>query len=385
MESKNLSLDQILQSAKIPVIAVTGTNGKSTVAKMIQLMLTKSGKKVFLGGGSFEPYEKILENKKKQDLAVLEVSSFTLSEIKTFKPRVAVITNIVPSHFERHKNFREYLQAKVRIFSAQTDEDVLVYNAENEYVVNEIKKAKSHLIPFYISNPKRYSKKITEAAYWSENKIFYLQANLDPEVYSLEKMKLKGLYQVMNLLAALSAARPMGATPQAVQEVIDSFEGLPHRMQKCLEREGLVFYDDSRASNPAATAWGLMSFQKPVVLIAGGFDRGADYKKLSPYLPKKVKLLILFGENRRQMFSALKDLTETFLVATLEEAIHLARGKSQKGDNIIFSPASPPELALYEGFEGLGKRFKEILNEEYGIDLQKKRRKDFLSPKGVKI
>lgn len=359
-------LEIVSLKTDIPIIAITGTNGKSTVAKLVELMLSKSGKRIFLGGEGFEPYINLVEKKEKCDFAVLEIDSATLEEVNLFHPKVAILHSLVPAHFETYGSLSKYFNAKAKIFSNQNEEDILIYNAENKYIVDLSLRAKSHPFPFYAKNPRIYSKNITECTYYESGQISYCLPGNSPEIYSTRQMKIRGMHNAENIMCALSAVRYLGGDPRAVQEVINTFEGLPHRMQKCLEKDGITYYDDSRSSNPAATSWGLMTFEKPVILIAGGFDRGTNYRNMASTIKKKVKLLILMGQARRAMFSCLKDTTDIFLVETLKEAVQLARSKSQKGDTIVFSPAALPEPHPSQSVEERGQEFLKILKEGAG-------------------
>ncbi|MCE9624749.1 MAG: hypothetical protein K8R69_04730 [Deltaproteobacteria bacterium] len=247
----------VLQFSKVPIIAVTGTNGKSSVAKLTELMLSKSGKSVLLAGGSFQPYSRLLTSKMKFDMAVFEVNSTTLAAETDFKPQVAIVTNIVPSHFERHDSFQEYLRAKGKIFAKQTAEDLVVYNAENPYVVDMVKAAKSRRFPVYNAHLQEgVESSPAGQCYYKKQAVYYCLPGKEPEIYSTLSWQVKGRHFISNVLCALSAARAMGADYDSIVAALDQFEGLPHRMKKCLEKDGLTFYDDSRSSNPA---WRLLS------------------------------------------------------------------------------------------------------------------------------
>lgn len=388
LQQKNIPvlspLELSLQYSKVPIVAVTGTNGKSTVAKMIEKMMLASGKKVFLGGGSFEAYSALISRKKNWDVAILVVGSAVLQECKFFKPQVSIITNLMPAHMERHSTRSDYFDAKAKIFLDQTDHETLIYNADNKYVVELVQKAKASLLPFYLSNPQSYSQNIGDCAFYEKGSLFYKEQS-QVESFFIQQKFMKAPHQRANALCAIAASCKMAVGKVAIQNALDTFETLPHRLQKCFEKNGLIFYDDSRSSNPAATAWGLMAFQKPVVLIMGGLYWGASYHKLKQYLKERVKLLIIFGEGRRKMFSGVKGVTETYLVNSLSEAVSLAIVKSHKGDEVVFSPAAPPEPELYEGYSGRGDCFIKTVKEALGVEMEKKRLYDTLHSHGMKI
>jgi len=373
-------LELALALFKFPVIGITGTNGKSTVSKMLGTIMAKTGKSAFIAGGSFSPFLDFILEGKKYDFGIFEMNSSNLEELQSVKPHIAIITMIAPSHFERHGSFFDYQKAKAKITASQDENNWLVYNADNPYVVDLAAKSKARPFAFYPSNPRRFSKALVDYAYYERKSLYYARDAESEERFDLQGSRIQGIHNYLNALSAVAAARLLDLPHQAVQLGIEAYEPLPYRMQKCFEKNGKVYFNDSAASNPAATAWGVIQFKKPIILILGGLDRGSDFRKLRIYIQKKVKLLILFGESRRQIFAKLKDLTGTYLVDSLEEAVKLSKLKSEAGDNIVFSPACAPEPHLYSGYKGRGDRFLQALKEVYGDELEKKRKADSILP-----
>lgn len=376
-------LDFVLKATKCPVVAVTGTNGKSSVAKLIERMLVQAGKKVFLGGGDSAPILSLVGGVR-YDFAVLKLSSSVLANAREIKPKIAVLTNLVPSHRERHASKAEYFGAKAKVFLTQGPQDTVIYPAENEYARTLVAPAPSTQFPFYLNKGAKHAEEVP-AAYYAAKSLHLNLTGLPAEIYSLGAMKVKGWIYRANALAALATSRLLGADIASCQAVLDEFEGLPHRLQKVFEKSGISFYDDSYSANGAATAWALMSLKAPVVLIAGGYDWGEDYRKLYRTLKRRVKQLFLFGKAGERMLGQIKDAAPAQWVPGLSEAIHLAVAKAEKGDTVIFSPAAQLDPYQADAKDECGKTFLELIKTEMGIALELKRRSDSLHAGQVKI
>ncbi len=362
-ESKNQNiLDKLRASFNGQIIGITGTNGKSSVALLLAEILKTAQQGYFLGGGNFAPLENLTASR--ESIAVLELGSAFLESCQSFRPEIAVLTNLAPAHFERHGGVQGYYEAKKKIFRYQTAQDRLVYNAENEELVKFAKEAQSQTFPIYFSNPRAYSRKIQNAAYYDRQKFFFMSGGVVEE-YPIAIQKFRGEHLVLNVLAAIAVARFLKINPQFIQSVLDAFQGLPQRLEKCAEREGRIFYDDSRAKNPLATAWGLMSFSKPVILISGGINTRADYRHLKEFISKKVKVLILMGKVRREMYRQFQGLVETYLVEDLSDAVKLASLKSVSGDTILFSPATFLDPQKYSSFDSLSEDYRACIQETF--------------------
>jgi len=359
-EPKNINvLDEIRATFQGKIIGITGTNGKSSVALILSEILKKSQQNFFLGGGAFRPLEELSSSS--EPIAILEIGSTLLEHCQSFRPDIGILTNLAPSHFERHGSVAAYYQAKMKLFLYQTPQDQLIFNAENPELVRFAKEAKSKTFPVYFSNPRAYSRKIQSAAYYDRQKFFFMSEGVVEE-YPIDIQKFRGEHLVLNVLAAIAAARFLKIDSKFIQGALDDFQGLPQRLEKCAEREGRIFYDDSRAKNPLATAWGLMSFSKPVILISGGINTRADYRHLKEFISKKVKLLILMGKVRREMYRHLQGLVETYLVEDLSDAMELIKVKSIAGDTILFSPATFLDPEHYSSFDALSAEYRKLID-----------------------
>jgi len=354
----NNILDTCRADFRGQIVGITGTNGKSSVALLLAEILKTAHQPYFLGGGGFEPFENV--NRSPQPIAILELGSALLEPCQTFRPEIAVFTNLAPAHFERHGGVQAYYEAKKKIFRYQTPQDLFIYNAENEELVKFSKEASSQTFPIYFSNPRAYSRQIQNAAYYDRQKLFFMREGKTEE-YPIKIQNFRGEHLILNVLAALAVARFLKIDPLVIQSVLDSFQGLPQRLEKCAEKEGRVFYDDSRAKNPLATAWALMSFSKPVILISGGINTRADYRHLKEFISRKVKVLILMGKVRREMHRHLQDLVETYLVEDLADAMKLSKLKSASGDTILFSPATFLDPERYSSFDALSADYRKLI------------------------
>jgi UDP-N-acetylmuramoylalanine--D-glutamate ligase len=296
---------------KPPLIAVTGTNGKSTTVTLIESMLKNSGMKVALGGNIGTPLMEIVEEKKAFDWVVAEVSSYQLETCaKVFRPRIAVILNVTEDHLDRYPSFAAYAKAKFRIFKDQKPSDVLVYNGGDPVVARGVRGAKSRKIDF------------------------------QAETHPLDRVKLVGLHNLENMKAAAATAKAAGASAKAIQKTVETFEGLPHRTQFVREKDGVRYFDDSKGTNVDAAVKSLEGFEDGrVILIAGGRDKGGSYAPLRDAARRKTRFVLAIGEAGPAIAKALKGAVEVVPVGTLDRAVRLAGDRAQPGDVVLLSPA----------------------------------------------
>lgn len=362
-----------LTSAKL--VAVTGTNGKSTTSKMIELMLSQSNIPVTLAGGSFLSFFEAIPAAQKSKIFLLEVNSHQLEEAEVFHPHLSVITNLTRSHRDRHGGTNKYALAKAKIFALQNEMDWMIYNADNQPVVKLTAEAGTKKLPVFISgvpNPFETGEPEGPRVLFRDKKIILHTIDGKTEEYSTEKIKLRAQHDFENAMAAMAAARALGAQPEHIQKVLEEFSGLPHRMQKISSARGVDWYDDSRSSNPASTTWGVWGFQKPIILITGGREIRVDYRPMAPAIKEKVKILILVGQSRNSMKAVLEDHPDMYLVRTLEDAVHLAYAKAEKGDTVVYSPACPPEPGLFSSMEDRGEKYMILIKKELDSDVRDK-------------
>jgi UDP-N-acetylmuramoylalanine--D-glutamate ligase len=347
-----------------PIIAVTGTNGKSTVSKLIYEFLNESGVESWLGGNFGTPLIEFVSQKSKAKVLVVEVSSFQLDTIDTFKPHHAVLLNIAEDHMDRYRSMQDYVTSKKRLFRNANLESTAILNADDSLVLDcardpMVQRSKLN----YFTKRTGFEEQIRRiggAVNQGKDVRVYVDGNL--ETYSVSHMKMRGKHAIENVMAAILAARPYGAKPDAIQKVIDNFAGLPHRLEFVRRKGGVEFYNDSKATNVHSVLRALEAFDEPIILIAGGKDKGVDFMPLTGPVQKKVKNLILVGEAKERLNRIIGDFSETFIIGTFDEAVLLAYQKSRSGDVILLSPGCS-SYDMFENFEERGNYFKELIQK----------------------
>jgi UDP-N-acetylmuramoylalanine--D-glutamate ligase len=339
----------------VPIIAVTGTNGKTTTTLLLGEMLKEDGKKVGVGGNVGEPLILFANGGGQWEVLVVEISSFQLEAIEDFRPRVSVLLNITEDHLDRYPSYDDYIKAKLRIFANQNSGDLAVLNRDDPIVMQFGEKVKAKKVLFSLKE------KLDEGAFSNGQRIS-LKFGGKEEEYSLAKTSLKGIHNVENMMAALTAARIFSCSKKAVQAVLNEFKGLEHRLEFVREIEGVRFYNDSKGTNVGSVVKSLQSFSEPVILIAGGKDKNGDLSPLEEFIQKRVKHLILIGEARERMNRELGGLTDTVLAKTMEEAVLLARQKAKAGEVVLLSPACS-SFDMFKDYKDRGKVFKEAVNK----------------------
>ncbi|OGP92570.1 MAG: UDP-N-acetylmuramoylalanine--D-glutamate ligase [Deltaproteobacteria bacterium RBG_16_47_11] len=338
-----------------PIIAVTGTNGKTTTTLLIGEMLKEDGKRVGVGGNVGEPLVLFTDGKDRWDVLVVEISSFQLEAIEDFRPRISILLNITEDHLDRYARYEDYIEAKVRIFANQNSGDLAILNRDDPIVMQYGEKVKAKKVLFSLRE------KLGEGAF-SNGQNISLRLGREEEKYSLSKAPLKGIHNVENMMAALIAARIFGCSKKAIQDVLDRFEGLEHRLEFVREIEGVRFYNDSKGTNVGSVVKSLQSFSGPVILIAGGKDKNGDLSPLKALVRERVKHLILIGEAKERMARELVGQTDTVLAKTMEEAVSLARQKAKEGEVVLLSPACS-SFDMFKDYKERGKAFKEAVKK----------------------
>jgi UDP-N-acetylmuramoylalanine--D-glutamate ligase len=337
----------------VPIIAITGTNGKTTTTLLIGEMLKEDGKEVGVGGNVGEPLILFADGRDRWEVLVVEISSFQLEAIEDFRPRISVLLNITEDHLDRYSSYTDYIEAKVRIFANQNSGDLAILNRDDPIVMQFGEKVKAKKVLFSLSE------KLDEGAF-SNGQTISLRLGGKGEEYSLAKTPLKGIHNVENMMAALTTARIFGCSKKAVQDVLGRFKGLEHRLEFVREIGGVRFYNDSKGTNVGSVVKSLQSFSEPVILIAGGKDKNGDLSPLKELVQKQVKHLILIGEAKERMNHELGGLTDTALAKTMEEAVSLARQKAKGGEVVLLSPACS-SFDMFKDYKERGKVFKEAV------------------------
>jgi UDP-N-acetylmuramoylalanine--D-glutamate ligase len=335
-----------------PLVAITGTNGKSTTTTLIGEMLKTSGKKVFLGGNLGAPFVGALQQS--WDWGVLEISSFQLEWIAEFRPRIAVLLNVTEDHLDRYASFADYRAAKERIFQAQTSADVAILNRDDPLVWEMRKRIKARVISFGFS--------ATPAGLCAAGGEIVWRDGAHEERFSLRRAKLQGVHNLENMMAAVAAAKCAGVDNAVIQQTLENFSGLEHRLEFVREKDGVRYYNDSKGTNVGAVVKSLASFTEPVILLAGGVDKGGDYAPLEKAVKQKVRRLILFGAAREIIARALGALSETVIVDDLQAAVRDAAAHARAGDVVLLSPACS-SFDQFRNYAERGNVFKTLVRQ----------------------
>lgn len=341
------------------IIAVTGTNGKTTTVSLINHILKDYSGGCAVGGNIGVPVSSLINKLKGSEILTLECSSFQLESVKKFRPHIAVILNITEDHLNRHKTMREYIRCKYKITKNQTTSDYLLLNADDELIRKNPPKTKAKV--FYFS-----TKKNVFGSYIKKGSIYFNDNEKEIKLASLSKIKLKGEHNLSNILASVTAVYLETKNIELLKN-INSFEGVTHRLEYVKSIKGIEFINDSKATNIASTLVAVSSFSQPINLILGGSDKGYDFDELFKKLPKNVKNIAIFGQTRTKIaFSAKKaNFRNCFICDNLEQSTKLLFNKSKRGDVVLLSPACA-SFDFFSNFEERGNFFKKIVKD---IDL----------------
>jgi UDP-N-acetylmuramoylalanine--D-glutamate ligase len=350
-----------------PLIAITSTNGKSTVTTLIGELFKSDQKPAFIGGNLGTPLIEYVTEGQAGQVAVCELSSAQLELTEKMVPAVAVFTNIDQDHLDRYGSMENYINAKKRLLKVCDRNSWVVLNHDDDVVRGFANECNGKIVWFTMEDPIKKGGEFAEkffGAYFdaAKNAIVTKLTGKD-EVYTLEQFKLFGDHNKQNLMASICAARVMGVSQQAIQNGINQFKGLPHRLEYVRKKDGVYFFNDSKATNIQSVQASLNAFKRsPIILIAGGKDKNMDFAPLAQIVHSKVKLLILVGEAKEKINRALGDFAETYLVGTFEEAVLMSFQKSRNGDIILLSPGCSSQ-DMFRDFEERGEYFKKLVNQ----------------------
>ncbi len=336
-------------SISAPIAAITGTNGKTTTTTLIGDIFAGCGFKTFVGGNIGNPLIELVASGEQVERVVVELSSFQLEGIESFRPRVAVLLNITEDHLDRYATFQEYIDAKVRIFENQGEEDFAVLNVDDPLVARCAGKLRARVVPMSrLSEPAQ--------GIFCRDGVITFRWDGREERFPTAGLKLKGVHNLDNVMAALATTLLLGCDAPRAQAAVDNFPGLPHRMELIATIDGIPWYNDSKGTNVGSVVKSLESFSGRVTLIAGGKDKGGDYGPLADLVRERVAHLVLIGEAREKIRAALGHLTDTRSAASLEEAVELAHRVTAPGGVVLFSPACS-SFDMFKNYEERGDRF----------------------------
>ncbi len=339
-----------------PIVAITGTNGKSTVTVMIGEICKAAGMKTFVGGNLGTPLADV--EGADFDVAVIEVSSYQLELIETFRPRIAIHLNLTDDHLDRYRDLGEYGRAKARLFENQDGGDWAILNRDDPQVWQLARKVRSQVISFGFDRPTGSTE--SSLAIWCDGSALLFDDGNHAERIGLGGFTLPGRHNLLNAMAATAAALALGIAPQTIERALAAFTGLPHRTEFVRNVDGVTYIDDSKGTNVGAVVEALAAIDGSVILIAGGVDKGGDYEPLRAPLMEKVRLLILIGAARDKMRTALDGATEIETAPGLPDAVRIAAVQAQPGDTVLLSPACS-SFDQFRDYAERGRVFQELV------------------------
>ena len=343
------------QFTNATIVAITGSNGKTTTSMLTHHVL-KQELNVGLAGNIGDSFAKqVLEHNYKN--YVLEISSFQLDGCFNFKPKIAVITNIVPDHLDRYDyKFENYIASKFRIAQNQTKDDYLIYDADDEVISEYIKKhpIQSTLLPFSLI------KKVKNGAYLDNDNII-ITINNNKIIMPAKNIALDGKHNTKNAMAASTVSHLLKIRKQTIRESLENFQGVEHRLEQVLKINKVQYINDSKATNVNATYFALESMDAPTVWIVGGVDKGNDYTELFPFVNEKVKAIICLGVDNQKLLQSFGNMVDVIVETQfMSEAVKIAYKIAESGDNVLLSPACA-SFDLFENYEERGRQFKEAV------------------------
>ncbi len=334
-----------------PIIAVTGTNGKSTVTSLIGTILTEAGLDVFVGGNLGTPLSALAASGAEPDWVVLEVSSFQLDSVEFFRPHISVILNISPDHLDRYPDYRSYAESKKRIFARQKEGDSLVVNDDDPMLAEVSPPRGVKIFRFGFSGRPGLH------AFLNRGRIVVAPGGQwEPIEVSTSRTHLAGRHNMENITASALAACLAGADSSAVQRAVDRFQGLANRMELVNEHNGITFYNDSKATNVAAAASSVSGMDRPVILIAGGRDKGGDYAPLVKAAKGRVKAAVFVGESTALLAKAFKGTVPWETAVDMEDAVKKAVARAVTGDSVLLAPACS-SFDMFKDYAERGEAF----------------------------
>jgi UDP-N-acetylmuramoylalanine--D-glutamate ligase len=340
------------------LVAITGSNGKTTTTALVAHILKASNIPTLVGGNIGTPLLALVETSTDPAVTVAEISSFQLETIEAFRPEIGVLLNLTPDHLDRHGTFEEYARAKMRMFENQLERDFAVLNADDPEITKRMP-AKPHI--FWFSRQKR----VANGAFLRDNEIIFRNEGSETVLARRDQIPLRGEHNVENGLAACAAAYLAGATPEAIAGAVKSFRGVEHRLEFVAEISGVQFYNDSKATNVDAAVKAIQAFPGPLLVILGGKDKGSPYTPLRDLLHERARMALLIGESADKIAADLQGAVEISYAGTLDRAVQIAIELSQPEDTVLLAPACS-SFDQFENYEQRGRVFKELVARRAG-------------------
>jgi len=338
-----------------PIIAITGSNGKTTTTTLIGRILGDAKKKHTVAGNIGTAFSSVVLELAPTDLAVLEISSFQLDHCETFRPRISAIMNITQNHMDRYDHSMEkYAGSKARIFMNQKDDDVLLYDADDEQTMKIVQNARCKRIPFSIQQ------RLTEGAFVENGTMVTTLHGRRTEVIKVTDISIKGPHNLYDAMAASLVGQLTGVGTASVRATLKNFKGVEHRQEFVREVNGVRYYNDSKATSVEAVRYALQAYDQPIVLMLGGRDKGNDYSQILDLVLKHVRAIVAMGESAENVEKAFAGTKPVRRVNSIDEAVQTAQRLAQRGDVVLLSPACA-SFDWFENYEQRGRVFKELV------------------------
>ncbi len=339
------------------IIAITGTNGKTTTTALMDHVLNENGIKSYAAGNIGNAFSEIVLDVKENEFVSLETSSFQLDFIDSFKPAFAMILNITPDHLDRYDNsFDKYIASKIKITDKLDENDFFIYNADDLNTFKTMQNDRVCKLGFSIK------KEIENGVYSSNGKMFYSINGKAEEVCSVSDLFIKGEHNVANALAVLAVVKILDLPNKKIKQAFGTFKGVEHRIEFVRELNGVEYYNDSKATNVDSVWFALRSFEKPIYLILGGKDKGNNYDQIRELVQKNVKKIYAIGSSANKVHDYFKDMVQTEYKQTLDACVETAREEANPGSVVLLSPACA-SFDMFDNYEHRGKVFKEAVNK----------------------
>lgn len=350
-------IELAFEQEKGAVLAITGTNGKTTTTTLLGEIMKATGKKTFVVGNIGNPYTLEAEKTDADSVTVAEISSFQLETIHTFRPRVSAILNITPDHLNRHHTMENYVKAKQDITKNQTKEDYCVLNAEDPYTDAFLEQCPATVILF------SSQRELADGYFYADECIYKAVQGKKQKLMNIHEMRLLGMHNVENVMAAIAMADAYGADMEVILNVVKDFKAVEHRIEYVKTVRGVDYYNDSKGTNPDAAIKGIGAMVKPTYLIGGGYDKQSEYDEWIESFGGKVRKLVLLGQTREKIADCAKKhgFTDYIFVDDLQQAVDYCAEHAKEGEAVLLSPACA-SWGMFPNYEVRGKMFKDMVN-----------------------
>ncbi len=342
------------------VIAVTGTNGKTTTTTLIGEIFKDAGFNTFVCGNIGTAFSEIADKTNDDSIVVLETSSFQLDNIKNFKPFVSVMLNITPDHLDRYDTFDDYAVSKMKISGNQDSGDHFVFNFDDELIRKSVQmNVKAKHSAFSLSS--EIKKKYETGAYVDNYDLIYFYYMGEENVIDTQKLIIKGQHNVYNTMASVISAKIFGIQKEYIKKTVENFKGVEHRLEFVRDINGIKFYNDSKATNVNSVWYALQGFNEKLILILGGKDKGNDYSQIEKEVKEHVKHIVAIGESKQKVYNYFKDIVPTTIAGSMEDAVNKAAANARRSEIVLLSPACA-SFDMFDNYEHRGSEFKKIVN-----------------------